>query len=198
MLNDNILEIADGVESVVLHRPGSDRYDNVTGALARRTKEQDKRRENRLIPYHWTTWHLPKSEVSTGDEILDSEANRWIVTKIEYTELTGTIRCVSYRYDAAFGLDEYVDLFRKRSEPTKSGTLEHHWFLVRAGIPAKFSETVISGDGVKSRQVAIRTPVDFRIGDRLRFPDGTYWRIESVMTPYDNRHWTELKVVADH
>ncbi|MCL2304786.1 MAG: hypothetical protein FWC43_05525 [Planctomycetaceae bacterium] len=196
MFNDNTLEIADGVEDVVLHRPGSDRYDGITGALARRTKEQDKRRENRLIPYHWTTWHLPQAEVNTGDEILDAKANRWIVTKIEYTELTGTVRCVSYRFDATFGLDEYVDLFRKRGEPAKSGTLEYRWFLVRSGIPAKFSETIIS-DGVESRRIAVRTPVDFRTGDQLRFPDGAYWRIEGVMTPYDNRFWTELKVVNE-
>jgi hypothetical protein len=199
MFNDNILEIADALEHVVLHRPGSDRYDDITGALARKTKEQSKRRENPLVPCQWTTWHLPKSGVDQspvpGDEILDSESNCWVVTEIEYTELSGTLRCVSYRFDATFGLDEYVDLFRKRSEMTPSGVLEYRWFLVRAGIPAKFSETKRSGDGVETRQVAIRTPVDFRAGDQLRFPDGGYWRIENVVTPYDTRRWIELNIV---
>ena len=199
MFNDTILEIADGVKNVVLHRPGSDRYDEITGALARKTKEQDKRRENRLIPCQWTTWHLPQAAVppdaACGDEILDVESNRWIVTKIEYRELSGTLRCVSRRYDVTFGLDEYVDLFRKRGEPAKSGELEYRWFLVRAGIPAKFSETNISDGGVESRQVVVRTEADFRTGDRVRFPDGVPWRIENVMTPHDNRYWTELKIV---
>ena len=185
---------------MALHRPGSDRYDDIIGALARKTKEQDKRRENPLTPCQWTTWYLPESGVAVkpepGDEILDSESNRWVVTKIEFSELSGSIRCVSRRFDATFGLDEYVDLFLRRNESTPSGTLEYRWFLVHAGIPAKLSETTSSERGTQSRQIAVRTPVDFQVDDRLRFPDGGYGRIEKVVIPQDSRLWTELTVVS--
>ncbi len=198
MFQDNILKIADGTENIVLHRPGSDRYEEIRGVLPRKTKEQDKRRDQSLIPYQWRTWYLPTSDVpeapQPGQEILDSQSFRWIITKIDSSELPGSLRCVARRHDAVFSLDEYVDLFRKRADTTPSGAVEYLWFLVRAGIASKFSETTVSENGTESREIAFRTPVEVHALDRLRFPDGSYWRIVNVVTPQDDRDWTELKI----
>ena len=198
ILKDNILDIADATESVVLHVFGSDRYAEIDKALCRRTLEQDKQWKNDLTPYQWRTWYLPQTDsaalLTPGNEILDKDAKRWIVTKIEQSQIPGTVRCIAFCLDAAFRLDEYVDLFRKNARKTSSGTVEYDWSLVRAGIPAKFSETSQSDNAAENKMIVISLPVDVGAGDRLRLADGAYWHVDKVVTPYDSRHWTELHV----
>ena len=198
IFSDNILDIADATESVVLHVFGSDRYVEIDKALCRRTLEQDKQWRNDLTPYQWQTWCLPQTDSAEllvpGNEILDKNAKRWIVTKTERSQIPGTFRCVAFCLDAAFKLDEYVDLFRRNVRKTSSGTVEHDWSLVRAGIPAKFSDINKSGDATESKMIVISLPVDVGVSDRLRLIDGSYWRVDKIVTPYDSRHWTELYI----
>ena len=198
IFKDNILDIADATESVVLHVFGSDRYVEIDKALCRRTLEQDKQWKNDLTPYQWRTWYLPQTVsveiLVSGSEILDKSAKRWIVTKIEQSQIPGTCRCIAFCLDTAFRLDEYVDLFRKNARKTSSGTIEYDWLLVRGGILAKFSETSKPDNATESKMVVISLPIDVGVNDRLRLVDGAYWHIDKVVTPYDSRHWTELHV----
>ena len=198
ILNDNILDVADATENVVLHVFGSDRYIEIDKALCRRTLEQDKQWKNDLTPHQWRTWYLPQTDSAEllvpGSEILDKNANCWIVTKIEQSQIPGTFRCVAFCLDTAFRLDEYVDIFRKNARKTSSGTIEYDWLLVRAGVPAKFSGTSKSDDAKESKMVVFSLPVDVGVSDRLLLADGTCWHVDKVVTPYDSRYWTELHV----
>ena len=198
IFKDNILDIADATESVVLHVFGSDRYVEIDKALCRRALEQDKQWKNGLTPYQWQTWYLPQTDSAEllvpGSEILDQNAKRWIVAKIEQSQIPGTFRCVAFCLDTVYRLDEYVDLFRKNARKTISGTIEYEWSLVRSGMPAKFSETSKSDNATENKVVAISLPVDVGVSDRLRLADGAYWHVDKVVTPYDFRHWTELHI----
>jgi len=139
--SDDLADVADGLTSVTVTRPGSSTTNDVAHALRRvvRTREAEKS-EGRYTADD-VTWHLPASELSVaprlGDVILDKEDQRWTVLDVFKTMLDGTWRCVARNLAVVHGLDEYVDVERASYSKGDGGADEATWHTWKTGLRAK-------------------------------------------------------------
>lgn len=214
MFNNTILEVVDGLEPVVIERFGSYERIEIPNALRRKAKTQEQSRGNTLLPKKWCAWFLPISgdsqiEPRLGDEIVDSAANRWSIMKIEQSPIAGTRRYLGCGFEVNFGLDDFLDIYRKAETKDPDAITRIGWKLFLNGIPAKFSGMNLEADPVSlntshtrqkiknSRNVILRGPLDIEISDRIRTSDGTFHFIGALSFPDRPNGWIELSIVRE-
>ncbi len=96
-MNDQILSFADGVQTVILRRPGSDGEWTIPDALLRRFRSRRvSRAEENTVPVKTSHWYLPQQNQNQdqmptprpGDELEDAEGNVWTILEIQQEEST--------------------------------------------------------------------------------------------------------------
>lgn len=203
--------IADGREEIRLSRPGSDFQCIVGNALYRPNERRSEAaaQRDRVVPQTRGYWYLPEAMPGTpaelrsdpqpqsGDRIFDAAGNDWFVERVVHSLFARTWRCVVSRYAVPFGLDEYVDYLETVYEKSESGVLHPGYRVLRSGVAAKFSETVVAYDRaseVLTRSFYLITPERSAPGREgvVRRGNGTLWRILQGRLACRDGEWSEF------
>ncbi|MGL4595315.1 MAG: hypothetical protein ACRCUY_11345 [Thermoguttaceae bacterium] len=177
-MNDNLLCLADGTQSILLRRHGSDIEINVLHAILRpfRSKRQFGADES-VIPTRFGHWYLSSQNLERipieGDEIVDSNENSWMILEVNQSPLNQIWQCVARTYNVRFGLDEFVDHLRTAYTKTSGGVLKRGFHTIQTGIPAKFSAKTYKNDS-DSKTTSANT-------QRTRFQEGIFVLIQGIV-----------------
>ncbi len=202
-MNDQILSFADGVQTVILRRPGSDGEWTIPDALLRRFRSRRvSRAEENTVPVKTSHWYLPQQNQNQdqmptprpGDELEDAEGNVWTILEVNRSELNHLWQCVARCYAVSFGLDEYADHLRISFTKTPAGTLQKGFQVLKSGVAAKFSASTESLQNKPGTfcYALTREKLHVESGDALRCADGTIYEIQSVKSPLYPSGWTEM------
>jgi hypothetical protein len=186
--SDDLADVADGLTSVTVTRPGSSTTTDVAHALRRVVRTREAQRSEGRYTAADVTWRLPVSELSAaprlGDVILDEEGQRWTVLDVHKTTLDGTWRCVSRNLAVVHGLDEYVDVEKASYSKGDGGADEPTWHTWKTGLRAKIQPARVE---VKDQHQRRETRAGFTVflaedvvvdhTHRIRGADGTTYRV---------------------
>lgn len=198
-MNDDLISLADGVQSVVLRRPGSDFVAEIPKALVRRFRSRRHFRvQETVVPTKSAHWYLSRNSMDTapyeGDEIEDRDGNRWTILEVNRSELNETWQCVAQMYAIRFGLDEQADQLRTAYTKSSAGILQRGFRTIKTGIPVRFSAvSVLLGETREETLYGLtRDPIDVENRDMLRRADGTLYEIEKIQMPLYRNGWAEI------
>ena len=201
-MHDDILSFADGMQEVVLRRPGSDLETTISGALIRRFRSRRHFRvQENVVPIKSVHWYLPRKkteiEPQEGDEIEDADHNRWTVLEVNRSDLNDLWQCVARMYEVRFGLDEHIDHLRTAFTKTSAGTLQHGFHVVKSGVAAKFTEVTqdLRNKNTLSCYALIRETLETEAGDAIRRADGAIYEIRKIKSPIYPSGWTEADLI---
>lgn len=200
-MNDDLMHIADGLQSIVLRRPGSDFEREIPKTLVRRFRSRRHFRVSEtVVPMKSAHWYFSQNDLDVepleGDEIEDQTGHRWTILEVNRSDLNGTWQCVARMYAVHFGLDEYVDHLRPAFTKTPAGTLQRGYRVLETGIAAKFStaEQAVEGVWKESLYALIQEAIDVETDDALRRADGSVYRIKKLQQPLYSSGWTEIEL----
>ena len=187
---DDLAQVADGIETVTVTRPGTSTATVVSGALRSLVRASDAARSAGRFTATDAAWHLPTSELTeaprAGDVIVDSDDARWTVLAVGATTLRGRWRCVARNLAVEHGLDAYVDIERATLTKGTDGAETVAWHTWKTGLAAKIQP--VAGEPVDEhdRRVTRSTAKIYLAQDleldrthRVRGPDGTVYRVQS-------------------
>jgi len=186
--SNDLADVADGMTSVTITRPGSSTRTDVAHALRRVIRTREAAKSKGRYTAGDVTWHLPTSELSVaprlGDVILDEADQRWTVVDVHKTTLDGTWRCVSRNLAIVHGLDEYVDVERASYSKGDGGADEAAWHTWKTGLRAKIQPVRVDVKNEHQRRDTTERFVVFLAEDvaldhthRIRGADGAVYRV---------------------
>jgi hypothetical protein len=196
--NDDLMHF-DGLEAVVLTRPGSAMRHTLEKALMRPIASV------RAVPaeaYHTVfhaRWYLSQQELTEtprpGDVLTDCRDDAWVISAVRNSPRNRCWRCESRHIVLHHGLDEFVDLFRAEYVASDAGVPQPRWRPWRTGLPAKRSAPVLR-DSDADAFPADRVSVEFFLAenepvlptDRLRMHDGLWFRLLKIHQSQRD-HW---------
>ncbi len=196
--NDDLLHF-DGLQEVVLTRPGSDMRRTIAGALMRPIAS---RRRGEAAQHHvvlHARWYLLQEELTEtprlGDVLLDAHDDGWVISEIRNSPMNHCWRCESGHLVLHHGLDEFVDVYRAEQIASDGGFPRPRWLPWKTGLPAKRRVAELRDPGEHEFQGS-RITVEFLLAenepilptDRLRMHDGLWLRLKSVR-PKDHERW---------
>lgn len=199
-MHDELMSLTDGVQSAVLHRPGSDFVAEIPKALIRRFRSRRYFRvEEKVVPTKAAHWYLSRNSMDAepyeGDEIEDRDGNRWTILEVNRSELNETWQCVARMYSVRFGLDEHVDQLRTAYTKSAAGILQRGLRTIKTGIAARFSAgAVLLLDEAREESfyALTREAIDVENRDMLRRTDGMLYEIKKIQMPLYRGGWTEI------
>lgn len=208
MFNDDLLEFVDKVEPIRLRSLGSASEVEISRAFMRRSRRiLDYPSETMLIPVVWCDWYFSMSEYAEmpqqGDSILDSEQNFWTIYNAVPSKANGTWRCVTFRYDVRFGLDEYVDFLAEKiiSPENKDEESISEYSILRVGVLAKFSPSTVtynpsdkSLSPLESFFALTREIPEMEKIRAIRRADGKIYDLKTLKKPAIPSSWVEIYV----
>jgi len=184
----DLADLADGLQSVTITRPGSSMVDTLTSALCRVVSTAEADASGGKCTASDVAWHLPASELSgspqPGDVIVDGHGQRWTVLVVELATLDSRWRCICRNLAIVCGLNEYVEIEQATYAKGSGGADEPTWRTCRAGLRARIQPSPSEVKDSHQRQV---TAARFRIflaedvpldhTHRIKGSDGTVYRI---------------------
>lgn len=185
---EDLIGVADGLEAVVLLRPGSSWQLAVPHALYRPVKTREAAPADGWYTTSDVSWHLPVNEVADwprlGDVIRDRRGRRWTILAVRLLAQGTRWRCIGRDLAIVHHLDQAIRIERRETAKGADGEEEAAWRLWRAGILARIQplETEIASIGE-----TVRTHHRYRIyladdllldhRHRIRGPDGVGYRV---------------------
>jgi hypothetical protein len=199
--SDDLIDVADNIESVTLLRRGS--TPGTTGtviphALRRAMSAAEAAIVTRSdvhkdIPSggqhtaNSVIWHLPVAELPLaprlGDVILDGQNRRWTILTVKQTTLSTRWRCETRDVAVAFGLDDTISVLK-----SLSGFSGPPWRTWRTGIRARIqpTETKITNDGedlstMTKYRIMVEENLELDHTCCIRGADGTIYTITAAI-----------------
>ncbi|MHC4406020.1 MAG: hypothetical protein ACYTG0_40805 [Planctomycetota bacterium] len=184
----DLADVADGLASVTVVRPGSSQTTQVTHALCGPLRVREAERSEGRYTAGDVVWHLPVSELSDaprpGDVVVDGEERRWTVLDVQKTTRGSRWRCVGRDLAVVHGLDEHVDVEKATYAKGEGGAETATWHVWKTGLRARIQPAEIRVEGQNERQGHVATLTVFIADDvsidhthRIKGPDGTRYRV---------------------
>ena len=205
MLNNDLLNIADGTVAVTYRRHNDGTETSVPQALLRRSRRMiDHPGEAPLVPVFWGDWYLPMSLIpespQPGDQLEEADGRVWYVQRAIPSERNGILRCLAFRYEARFGPEDRMDLLRladSSPEPT--------YVTMASNVSAKLSAPVTTYSQTETGQTIIETCYILtrsqfntaQLAAIRRSSDGRIYTARRVKLPEINGGWTEIEVARE-
>lgn len=203
MLNveSDVLSVNDRSYSVTLKRPGSSLLCTISSAFLltiHKTAALENDISNQIQKMD-AQWRLPVSQTQftpvPGDVLVDSCSRCWTLTGVEHLSQVGQWKCSAINLSVRYGLDTWVDQFRRVWMKDACGAPESTLMCVMSGIIASVSVKSVQLEPKFSRQdqasgydnvqpnrcrtevlIYFSQPLDISCGDMFLTPDGRVFR----------------------
>lgn len=184
----DLVDVADGLETVTVAEPGASSGTSVAGALGRAVSTREAQASGGRYTTSDRAWHLPVSLLgarpSLGARIVDSAGTQWKILEVHRETLGTRWRCLARELAIAQNLDTLVRIERAAVGKGPGGAAQYTWTIWRQAVRARIqpleSRHEVENQARLDRRTHIvylaeQIPVDPH--DRIIGPDGSTYKV---------------------
>ncbi len=192
--SDDLVLIADGLETATLRRRGSlpgGPGERITRALRRRVTTREAAASDGRYTTSDVVWRLPTADLPEpprpGDVIAGGDGRQWTVLETQRAGLDAGWRCAARSLALVYGLDDAVAILQATYAKGPGGAAEPTWIPWRTGVRARIQPVQSQPESRhESRQMTakflifVEEELALDQTHRIEGPDGAIYKILAV------------------